>query len=112
MLRRQWATGSILLNVAKSLTYTLPRTPAIVVFLQLARIQIRTFTSDALMVSPALLSRAQSVAREHDVLSKQLSSHFDSDVARKLGELAATAKALKDWAAVENVHYPTEFQLQ
>ncbi|EON69507.1 hypothetical protein W97_08767 [Coniosporium apollinis CBS 100218] len=48
-------------------------------------------------VSPALLTRARSVAAEHGTLSKQLAEGFDTRTAKKVGELSPVASALKEW---------------
>ncbi|KAK4991777.1 Peptide chain release factor 1, mitochondrial [Elasticomyces elasticus] len=48
-------------------------------------------------ISPALLSRARSVAAEHSVITKKLATDFDTRAAKRLGELSATTAALKEW---------------
>lgn len=54
-------------------------------------------------LSAALLGRARSVSAEHAQLSKHLASGYDIAVARKLGELSTTAKALENWELAQNV---------
>ncbi|KAF2812079.1 release factor [Mytilinidion resinicola] len=65
----------------------------------LRRRQIRFQTSlasnDAL--STALLSRARTVAAEHDQLTQKLAAGFDSKTAKKLGEIGPVSTALADW---------------
>ena len=48
-------------------------------------------------ISPALLTRAQSVAQEHASVTAQLATNFDTRAAKRLGELTNTASALKDY---------------
>ena len=54
-------------------------------------------TSSADNVSPALLSRARSIANEHTALSEKLASNFDTRAAKRLGELNRTTTALKQY---------------
>ncbi|RFN50741.1 peptide chain release factor 1 [Fusarium flagelliforme] len=54
------------------------------------------FVADALL-APALLQRAQSLTTEHDTLQKNLNSSFDSQTAKRVGELSRVAEALKAW---------------
>ena len=53
-------------------------------------------SADALL-APALLQRAQSLTTEHDTLQKNLNSSFDSQTAKRVGELSRVAEALKAW---------------
>lgn len=48
-------------------------------------------------ISPALLARAQSIANEHATLTERLATDFDSNAARRLGELTSTTLALKEY---------------
>ncbi|KKK17215.1 hypothetical protein AOCH_000738, partial [Aspergillus ochraceoroseus] len=48
-------------------------------------------------ISPALLSRARSLASEHAHLSEQLATSFDPKVAKRIGELGPVAKTLTEW---------------
>ncbi|KAL3458482.1 hypothetical protein BJX64DRAFT_301881 [Aspergillus heterothallicus] len=48
-------------------------------------------------LSPALLTRARSMAAEHATLSDQLATSFDPKTAKRLGELRGVAKALAEW---------------
>ncbi|KAL1962798.1 hypothetical protein VTN77DRAFT_9167 [Rasamsonia byssochlamydoides] len=59
-------------------------------------LQKRPHTSDA-GLSAALLSRARSIAEEHANLSELLAESFDAKVAKRVGELAPVANALKEW---------------
>ncbi|GKU06868.1 peptide chain release factor 1 [Fusarium langsethiae] len=66
----------------------------------LSRPRIRQFirfaSNDASpLLAPALLQRAQSLTTEHDALQKNLNSSFDSDTAKRVGELSRVAEALK-----------------
>ncbi|KAK4626140.1 Putative peptide chain release factor 1, mitochondrial [Fulvia fulva] len=45
-------------------------------------------------LSPALLSRARSIASEHAVLAQKLASDYDAEAAKRLGELSRTATAI------------------
>ncbi|KAG8361857.1 hypothetical protein FVEN_g211 [Fusarium venenatum] len=57
---------------------------------------IRFASNDASpLLAPALLQRAQSLTTEHDALQKNLNSSFDSDTAKRVGELSRVAEALK-----------------
>ncbi|KAM0478337.1 hypothetical protein ACHAP7_006009 [Fusarium lateritium] len=49
------------------------------------------------LLAPALLQRAQSLTTEHDDLQKTLNSSFDSNTAKRVGELSRVAEALKEW---------------
>ncbi|KAM0553130.1 hypothetical protein ACHAPJ_007680 [Fusarium lateritium] len=49
------------------------------------------------LLAPALLQRAQSLTTEHDDLQKVLNSSFDSNTAKRVGELSRVAEALKAW---------------
>ncbi|GFF26306.1 peptide chain release factor 1 [Aspergillus udagawae] len=48
-------------------------------------------------LSPALLTRARSLAAEHTRLSTQLTDSFDAKIAKRVGELASIAQALQEW---------------
>ncbi|CEL06701.1 Putative Peptide chain release factor 1 [Aspergillus calidoustus] len=48
-------------------------------------------------LSPALLTRARSMAAEHASLSDQLATSFDPKIAKRIGELGQVAKALAEW---------------
>ena len=54
-------------------------------------------------IPPTMLERARSIAADYENLSKQISTNYDSKVAKKVGELSPTAEALKDWERVSNV---------
>jgi peptide chain release factor 1 len=47
-------------------------------------------------ISPALLSRARSLALEHKTLTEQTSDVFDTKLAKRIGELQGVAGALKE----------------
>ncbi|KAF4343640.1 peptide chain release factor 1 [Fusarium beomiforme] len=49
------------------------------------------------LLAPALLQRAQSLTAEHDDLQKTLNNSFDSNIAKRVGELSRVAEALKAW---------------
>ena len=78
---------------------------------QLSSTQTRGFAAVA-TVSPALLSRARAVAREHESLSKQLKTRFDADIAKKVGELTLTAKAVNEWEAAQTVGLPNKVSME
>ncbi|KAG9548098.1 release factor, partial [Aureobasidium melanogenum] len=48
-------------------------------------------------ISPALLSRARSMAKEHDEITAKLAENFDTKAAKKLGQLSSVTNALKEW---------------
>lgn len=48
-------------------------------------------------LSLSLLNRARAVTTEHDTLSKSLAEKYDSKTAKRVGELARVANALKEW---------------
>lgn len=54
-------------------------------------------------ISPALLSRARSLAVEHSALSSRLGDSFDAKVAKRAGELARVAETLKKWDSANEV---------
>lgn len=56
-------------------------------------------------LSAALLSRARSIAKEHEKLSDLLGENFDTKVAKRMGELAPVAQAVKDWDKTHEVRY-------
>lgn len=56
-------------------------------------------------LSDVLLGRARAIVSEHNALSKQLSSAYDGQVARKVGELAETVQALREWETANSVSY-------
>lgn len=47
-------------------------------------------------ITPALLSRAQSLAKEHQQLTEKSREGFDSKLAKRVGELEAIVKSLKE----------------
>lgn len=59
------------------------------------RWQSTTATSDK--ISPALLVRAQAIAKEHANLTEKLANDFDTRDAKRLGELNSTAAALREY---------------
>lgn len=59
-------------------------------------------------LSAALLSRARSIAKEHEKLRDVLGENFDTKVAKRLGELAPVAQAVKDWDKTHEVGYNRE----
>ena len=50
-----------------------------------------------------MLERARAIAHNHDELSKQLSSHYNADTAKKIGDLSNTATILKEWEKAKSV---------
>lgn len=54
-------------------------------------------TSASDSISPALLSRAQLLAKEHATLADKLASDYDAKAARRLGELSSTTNALREY---------------
>lgn len=75
-------------------------------YLQLPAVSLADFSAIATanpIISPALLGRARSVAAEHGKLAQQLSVEYDTEVAKKVGELSTTVKALEDWELASSV---------
>ena len=59
--------------------------------------------SSAHSISPVLLGRARSIAAEHSQLSRQLAQSYDTDTAKKAGELSNAARALQEWETANDV---------
>ena len=57
----------------------------------------QTTTSVTDSISPALLSRARSIADEHATLTEKLAGEFDARAAKRLGEVTSTTSALKEY---------------
>ncbi|PCH02266.1 Peptide chain release factor class I/class II [Penicillium occitanis (nom. inval.)] len=57
----------------------------------------KLFNTATSEISAALLSRARSIAKEHEKLRDLLGENFDTKVAKRMGELAPVAQAVKDW---------------
>ncbi|KAL1958459.1 hypothetical protein VTO42DRAFT_4323 [Malbranchea cinnamomea] len=75
----------------------LSRAPWLAESLRAARWQSYSTASTGTLLSPALLNRARTLANEHGSLTAKLAESFDSQVAKRAGELARTANALKEW---------------
>jgi peptide chain release factor 1 len=56
-------------------------------------------------ISAALLSRARTIAKEHEKLRDLLGENFDTKIAKRMGELAPVAQAVKDWDKTHEVGY-------
>ena len=52
-------------------------------------------------ISPVLLKRAQSLAKQHAGLQSHLSAGFDAQLARKATELSSVKTALQQWQSVQ-----------
>ncbi|GIZ42330.1 hypothetical protein CKM354_000560500 [Cercospora kikuchii] len=48
-------------------------------------------------ISPVLLNRARLVAAEHQTLTHKLADDYDAKAAKRMGEIAATAAAIKEY---------------
>ncbi|KAK5705775.1 Peptide chain release factor 1, mitochondrial [Elasticomyces elasticus] len=48
-------------------------------------------------ISPALLSRARTIANEHATLTSKLATEYDASAAKRLGELQSTSSAVKEY---------------
>lgn len=55
------------------------------------------------VISPTVLKRARAVAAEHAQLSQKLVDSFDTRTAKKVGETAPIAAALKEWEKANEV---------
>ncbi|MCJ1300241.1 hypothetical protein MMC08_003036 [Hypocenomyce scalaris] len=53
--------------------------------------------SSAHTISPVLLARARSIASEHSELSERLTWNYDSDIAKRVGDLSNAVMALQGW---------------
>ncbi|KAI4716235.1 release factor [Aureobasidium sp. EXF-10727] len=60
------------------------------------RLQTTAAAADG-AISPALLSRARLMAKEHDDITAKLAENFDTKAAKKLGQLSSVNNALKEW---------------
>ncbi|PGH16096.1 hypothetical protein AJ80_05311 [Polytolypa hystricis UAMH7299] len=49
------------------------------------------------LLSPVLLNRARAIATEYESLSTKLAESFDTKTAKRAGELASAATAVKEW---------------
>lgn len=56
-------------------------------------------------ISPVLLNRARSIAREHAKLSSQNAENYDIATAKKIGELSTVTAALVEWDDAQNVRH-------
>ena len=57
-------------------------------------------------VSPTVLAKARAIAAENKRLSEQLSDKYSSEMAKRIGETAGVAAALREWEAAEEVCSP------
>lgn len=48
-------------------------------------------------ISPALITRARSIQKEHETLAQKIAFDYDANSAKRLGQLSATATALKEY---------------
>ena len=65
------------------------------------QLRVQSTTSATPSISPVLLARAQSLAKQYGVLQDQLSTGFDAQIAKKVTELSATRRALQQWEQVQ-----------
>lgn len=65
----------------------------------------KLFNTATSELSAALLSRARSIAKEHEKLRDRLGENFDTKIAKRMGELAPVAQAVKDWDKTHDVGY-------
>ncbi|PGH12552.1 hypothetical protein AJ79_04173 [Helicocarpus griseus UAMH5409] len=56
-----------------------------------------TVTPPEAAISSILLNRARTIANEHESLTSKLAETFDPKTAKRAGELATTAAALREW---------------
>ncbi|KAL8833318.1 MAG: hypothetical protein Q9170_004343 [Blastenia crenularia] len=54
-------------------------------------------------ISPALLRRARSIAAEHEKLTRSVQNEYNSQTAKKIGELSQVTEALEDWETANKV---------
>ncbi|KAL8684998.1 MAG: hypothetical protein Q9218_008030 [Villophora microphyllina] len=59
--------------------------------------------STAASISPSLFARAQSIAVEHQNLSRELQNEYNSQKAQRVGELSPVAKAMGEWETANKV---------
>ncbi|KAI1086562.1 release factor [Rostrohypoxylon terebratum] len=86
MLTSQWLCRGCLKTLAQSQTRQ---------FLRLASTDARK------NLPPILLRRAQNLAAEHDKLASALEKDYNSDTAKRVGELSRVADALHKWNAAQ-----------
>ncbi|KAF2003777.1 release factor [Amniculicola lignicola CBS 123094] len=63
------------------------------------QLRFQSSAAAAETIAPALLSRARTIALEHERLNEKLANGFDSKSAKKLGEYSVIVRALKEWEA-------------
>ncbi|KAK5628897.1 hypothetical protein RRF57_004612 [Xylaria bambusicola] len=59
-------------------------------------------TNTTITLPLVLLERARNIAKEHDQLTAALQSDFNSQTAKRIGELSRVATALKEWDATQS----------
>jgi hypothetical protein len=57
-------------------------------------------------LNPLLLQRAREISQEHKGLSQQLADAYDSQTAKRAGELAVVTAALEAWDRAKAVRPP------
>ncbi|KAJ4417339.1 Peptide chain release factor 1, mitochondrial [Gnomoniopsis sp. IMI 355080] len=62
----------------------------------------RASTETSSTLPKALLERARKLAAEHDALSQKLAGDFDSKIAKRAGEIAGVASALREWDSAQS----------
>ncbi|POS74911.1 peptide chain release factor 1 [Diaporthe helianthi] len=62
----------------------------------------RASTDSPYTLPNVLLERARKLAVEHGHLTQQLADSFDSKIAKRAGEIAGVASALKEWEAAQS----------
>ena len=65
------------------------------------QLRLQSTTSATPSISPVLLARARSLAKQHGALQDQLSTGFDAQITKKVTELSATRRALQQWEQVQ-----------
>ncbi|KAI0466705.1 release factor [Xylaria cf. heliscus] len=70
--------------------------------IRLASTTTNTTTTTTSTLPLVLLQRARAVAKEHDQLAAALETDFDTNTAKRVGELSRVALALKGWDAAQS----------
>lgn len=63
-------------------------------------------------ISPALLSRARSIADEHASLGRVLASDYDARAAKRHGELQSTSSAVKEYDKAQSAYHELQSLLK
>ena len=80
------------------------------IFLMNFALNFLSVASSAHTISPVLLARARSIASEHSELSERLTWNYDSDIAKRVGDLSNAVMALQGWETANDVGMVSQFE--